>query len=205
LTDLSRGSTFRRGAPFPDRPAAAHIPIRIGDDIELRGDRGVVEDIHLIYTVLRLTDGKRLIIPNDTLGNEVIKNLTMGGATRVARVEVLVPLAGNPDLVRKALLAVANGAGSRGAGRAPREPVKPDYFAGAGAAVSVLVSAAFLPFFFFIFFFSAFAGLASAGLSSAQAWAEARNANAESASRNFFIGAPRKIAGEMPAREHRVV
>ena len=84
-------------------------PIRIGDDIELRGDRGVVEDIHLIYTVLRLTDGKRLIIPNDTLASEVIKNLTMGGVTRVARVEVLVPPAGNPELVRKALLAVAHG------------------------------------------------------------------------------------------------
>ncbi len=69
----------------------------------------MVEDIHLIYTVLRLTDGKRLIIPNDTLASEVIKNLTMGGVTRVARVEVLVPLAGNPDLVRKALLAVAHG------------------------------------------------------------------------------------------------
>src|SRR5437660_58677 len=59
-------------------------PVRIGDDIELRGERGVVEDIHLIYTVLRLADGKRLIIPNDTLANEVIKNLTMGGVTKVA-------------------------------------------------------------------------------------------------------------------------
>jgi hypothetical protein len=26
LTDLSRGSTFRRGTPFPDRPGAAHNP-----------------------------------------------------------------------------------------------------------------------------------------------------------------------------------
>lgn len=28
-------------------------PIRIGDDIEFRGDRGVVEDIHLLFTVLK--------------------------------------------------------------------------------------------------------------------------------------------------------
>jgi small-conductance mechanosensitive channel len=84
-------------------------PIRIGDDIEFRGDRGVVEDIHLIYTVLKLTDGKRLIIPNDTLASEVIKNLTLGGVTRVARVEMKVPLAGNPKLVHEAILAVAHG------------------------------------------------------------------------------------------------
>jgi small-conductance mechanosensitive channel len=84
-------------------------PIRIGDDIELRGDRGIVEDIHLLYTVLKLGDGKRLIIPNDTLANEVIKNLTMGGVTRVARVEVQVPPGGNAELVRKSILAVAHG------------------------------------------------------------------------------------------------
>src|SRR5205085_11287547 len=84
-------------------------PIRLGDDVELRGERGIVEDIHLIFTVLRLGDGRRLIIPNDTLASEVIKNATMGGVTRVARAEVLVPPAGDPDLVRSALLAVARG------------------------------------------------------------------------------------------------
>jgi small-conductance mechanosensitive channel len=84
-------------------------PIRIGDDIEVRGDRGIVEDIHLLFTVLKLGDGKRLIIPNDALANEVIKNLTMGGVTKVTRVEVLVPPGGNPELVRKAILGVAHG------------------------------------------------------------------------------------------------
>jgi small-conductance mechanosensitive channel len=85
-------------------------PIRIGDDVELRGERGIVEDIHFTYTVLRLlVDGRRLIIPNDALASEVVKNATMGGVTRVARAEVLVPPGGSPDTVRSALLAVANG------------------------------------------------------------------------------------------------
>ena len=85
-------------------------PIRIGDDVELRGERGIVEDIHFTYTVLRLlVDGRRLIIPNDALANEVVKNATMGGVTRIARAEVLVPPGGSPDTVRSALLAVANG------------------------------------------------------------------------------------------------
>ena len=84
-------------------------PIRIGDDIEFRGDRGVVEDIHLLFTVLRLGDGKRLVIPNDTIATEVVKNLTMGGVTRVARIEVLVPPAGDAHLTREAILAIAHG------------------------------------------------------------------------------------------------
>jgi small-conductance mechanosensitive channel len=85
-------------------------PIRIGDDVELRGERGIVEDIHFTYTVLRLlVDGRRLIIPNDTLASEVVKNATLGGVTRVARAEVLVPAGGSPDTVRSALLAIANG------------------------------------------------------------------------------------------------
>jgi small-conductance mechanosensitive channel len=84
-------------------------PIRIGDDIEFRGDRGVVEDIHLLFTVLRLGDGKRMVIPNDTVANEVIKNLTMGGVTKVARVDVRVPPVGDPELVYKTLLEIAQG------------------------------------------------------------------------------------------------
>ena len=77
--------------------------------MELRGERGIVEDIHLIFTVLRLGDGRRLIIPNDTLASEVIKNATMGGVTRVTRAEVLVPPTGSPEMVRGALLEVASG------------------------------------------------------------------------------------------------
>jgi small-conductance mechanosensitive channel len=82
-------------------------PVRIGDDIELRGERGVVEDITLLFTVVRLLDGKRLIIPNDTLSTEVIKNLTLGGATRIARIDVLVPPKTDASAIRTVLLGVA--------------------------------------------------------------------------------------------------
>src|SRR5207237_7260995 len=82
-------------------------PVRIGDDIELRGERGVVEDITLLFTVVRLVDGKRLIIPSDTLSTEVIKNLTLGGATRIARIDVLVPPKSDASAIRVVLLGVA--------------------------------------------------------------------------------------------------
>src|SRR5439155_11956471 len=83
-------------------------PIRIGDDVETKRARRVVEDIHFTYTVLRLRDGRRLIIPNEMVASEVIKNATMGGVTRVARPDVLVPPHASPETVRSALLAVAN-------------------------------------------------------------------------------------------------
>jgi small-conductance mechanosensitive channel len=82
-------------------------PFRIGDDIEFRSDRGIVEDITLFFTVLRLGDGKRLVIPNDVLSSEVTRNLTLGQASRWARVEVLVPPRTDAVAIRQALLVEA--------------------------------------------------------------------------------------------------
>jgi len=81
-------------------------PIRIGDDVEFRTERGTVEDMTLFFTVLRLIDGKRMIVPNNTLSNEVLKNLTMGDVSRICRAETLVPLV-SAEAVRKAVLEVA--------------------------------------------------------------------------------------------------
>jgi small-conductance mechanosensitive channel len=82
-------------------------PVRIGDDVEFRAERGIIEDIKLFFTVLRLADGKRLIIPNDVLSNEVVRNLTLGDVTRVARADVLVPPRGDAVGMRATLLEVA--------------------------------------------------------------------------------------------------
>jgi small-conductance mechanosensitive channel len=82
-------------------------PVRIGDEIELRGERGTVEDITLLFTVVRLWDGKRLIVPNDTLSTEVVKNLTLGAVARLVRVDVLVPPKGDARALMEALLGAA--------------------------------------------------------------------------------------------------
>jgi small-conductance mechanosensitive channel len=95
-------------------------PVRIGDDIELRGERGAVEDITLLYTFVRLWDGKRLVVPNDTLSTEVLKNLTLGSASRTVRVEVLVPPKGNARALCEGLLGVA--ASDPGIDRGGRKP-----------------------------------------------------------------------------------
>jgi small-conductance mechanosensitive channel len=82
-------------------------PVRIGDEVELRGERGTVEDITLLFTVLRLWDGKRMIVPNETLSTEVLKNLTMGSVARMVRVDVLVPPKGDARALMEALLGTA--------------------------------------------------------------------------------------------------
>jgi len=82
-------------------------PVRIGDEVELRGERGIVEDITLLFTVIRLLDGKRMIVPNDTLSTEVVKNLTLGSVSRMVRTDVLVPPKGNARATMEALLGVA--------------------------------------------------------------------------------------------------
>ena len=82
-------------------------PIRLGDDVELKGERGIVEDIHFIFTVVKLGDGRRMIIPNSVVANEVIRNATMGGVTRVTRVDALVPAGGPVEAVRLAMIEAA--------------------------------------------------------------------------------------------------
>src|SRR5437763_36673 len=70
-------------------------PVRIGDEVELRGERGTVEDVTLLFTMIRLWDGKRMIVPNETLSTEVVKNLTLGSVSRMVRTDVLVPPKGD--------------------------------------------------------------------------------------------------------------
>jgi len=82
-------------------------PVRIGDEVELRGERGWVEDITLLYTLIRLWDGKRMIVPNETLSTEVVKNLTLGSVARMVRTDVLIPPKGDARAAMEALLGVA--------------------------------------------------------------------------------------------------
>src|SRR5919106_464564 len=44
-------------------------PLRIGDRVEVDGAAGVVEEIGLIYTFIRLDDRSRLVIPNTKLAS----------------------------------------------------------------------------------------------------------------------------------------
>jgi small-conductance mechanosensitive channel len=68
-------------------------PLRLGDDVEVEGARGVVEEIGLTYTWLRTVGGDRLVVPNEKLASVTIRNSTIRNAQTRAEATVQVPAA----------------------------------------------------------------------------------------------------------------
>jgi small-conductance mechanosensitive channel len=52
-------------------------PLRIGDRVTILDQSGEVEDVQLNYTVLRTAEGRRLLVPNERLASEMIRNDTI--------------------------------------------------------------------------------------------------------------------------------
>jgi small conductance mechanosensitive channel len=67
-------------------------PIRLGDRVELEGTAGTVEEIGLTYTFIRTDDGARLVIPNEKLASDTIRNSTIVSLEKVAEITLQVPL-----------------------------------------------------------------------------------------------------------------
>jgi small conductance mechanosensitive channel len=67
-------------------------PLRIGDLVEVDGTTGVVEEIGLTYTFIRTRDDVRLVIPNEKLASDTIKNASIVSREKVAQVTLQVPL-----------------------------------------------------------------------------------------------------------------
>jgi small conductance mechanosensitive channel len=67
-------------------------PLRIGDLVEVDGTAGVVEEIGLTYTFIRTRDDVRLVIPNEKLASDTIKNASIVSREKVAQVTLQVPL-----------------------------------------------------------------------------------------------------------------
>src|SRR5438034_10382605 len=67
-------------------------PIRLGDRIEVADTPGTVEEIGLTYTFIRTDDGARLVIPNEKLASDTIRNSTIVSLEQVAEITVQVPL-----------------------------------------------------------------------------------------------------------------
>jgi small-conductance mechanosensitive channel len=67
-------------------------PLRLGDDVVVEGTQGVVEEIGLIYTFVRTENGDRLVIPNEKLASDTIRNSTIRSREKVAEISLQVPL-----------------------------------------------------------------------------------------------------------------
>ena len=84
-------------------------PLRIGDAVEVAGCAGVVEEIGLAYTFIRTPDNARVVIPNEKLASDTIRNSTIRSSDQVAEVSVQVPATTDLDVVVEALRPEARG------------------------------------------------------------------------------------------------
>jgi small-conductance mechanosensitive channel len=66
-------------------------PLRLGDEVEVQGTKGVVEEIGLTYTWIRTRDNDRLVVPNEKLASDTIRNSTIRSRETLAEVSVQVP------------------------------------------------------------------------------------------------------------------
>lgn len=67
-------------------------PVRIGDQVVVEGGAGIVEEISLMYTLVRLEDRSRLVIPNSKLASDTIRNATLVSREKVAEITIQLPL-----------------------------------------------------------------------------------------------------------------
>ena len=82
-------------------------PIRLGDYVETEGLTGVVEEIGLTYTFIRTQDNDRLVIPNEKIASDTIRNSSIRSRKKLAQVTVQVPLNNDLEAVRNLLYEAA--------------------------------------------------------------------------------------------------
>jgi small conductance mechanosensitive channel len=66
-------------------------PLRLGDRVEVAGVGGTVEEIGLTYTFIRTRENARLVIPNEKIASDTIKNSTIVSRDKLAEISVQVP------------------------------------------------------------------------------------------------------------------
>src|ERR687883_51331 len=67
---------------------AVSQPLRLGDEVEVEGAKGVVEEIGLPYTWIRPHDNDRLVVPNEKLASETIRNSTIRSSETLAEASI---------------------------------------------------------------------------------------------------------------------
>jgi small-conductance mechanosensitive channel len=78
-------------------------PLRLGDYVETAGFTGVVEEIGLTYTFIRIDDNDRLVVPNEKIASDTIRNSSIRSRKKLAHVTVQVPLDTDLEAVRTLL------------------------------------------------------------------------------------------------------
>jgi small conductance mechanosensitive channel len=74
-------------------------PLRLGDLVTVDDVEGTVEEIGLTYTFIRTADNARLVIPNEKLASDAIRNATIRSREQLAEVTLQVPVDKDLDRV----------------------------------------------------------------------------------------------------------
>jgi small conductance mechanosensitive channel len=85
-------------------------PVRLGDIVVVEDIEGVVEEVGLIYTFVRTEAGDRLVIPNEKLASDTIRNSTIRSREKVAEITLQVPLGRDVGAVVDRLRGLREGA-----------------------------------------------------------------------------------------------
>jgi small-conductance mechanosensitive channel len=110
-------------------------PVRIGDLVTVEGERGTVEDVRLTYTWLRAADDTRIIVPNERLAANIIRNDSIVTPRVVAEISVWLPAHADAERACGLLRDLADGAGTvRTAEMDPEGRVRLTVTGDAGAA-----------------------------------------------------------------------
>ena len=70
---------------------AVSQPVRLGDRVSYGGEDGVVEEIGLTFTLIRTRDDARLVVPNEKLVSDTIRNSSIRSRGTFAEITVPVP------------------------------------------------------------------------------------------------------------------
>jgi small-conductance mechanosensitive channel len=84
-------------------------PLRIGDQVTIEEQTGVVEDVRLNYTILRTAEDRRLFIPNERLATQVLNNDTILDERVRPEASVWLPPAADTDLALSRLIGLEPG------------------------------------------------------------------------------------------------
>jgi len=72
-------------------------PIRVGDLVTFSKETGIVEDVRLAYTTIRLDNGRRLVVPNEKLVQNPVENHTVVDPRVQVEASVWLPPGANAD------------------------------------------------------------------------------------------------------------
>lgn len=67
-------------------------PVRLGDRVSYAGEDGVIEEIGLTFTLIRTRDDARLVVPNEKLVSDTIRNASIRSRGTFAEITVQIPL-----------------------------------------------------------------------------------------------------------------